>query len=173
MDEIKEKLASISFPSPQPEEVQEVVELLGPEVEVPEELGLPATQELEVPEHVGVLVEAVEFQQTPIDETSATLEGISNEPELIGEAQTPVAAGEGIEDTVKPVDFNEIFTLSPEALVIEATDEDEDEEDLDKKGKKKKKKKKFVEVVYDPDRDITLVKRKRKRGGEWEDDWTF
>ena len=173
MDEIKEKLASISFPSPQPEEVQEAVELLGPEVEVPEELGLPATQELEVPEHVGVLVEAVEFQQTPIDETSATLEGISNEPELIGEAQTPVAAGEGIEDTVKPVDFNEIFTLSPEALVIEATDEDEDEEDLDKKGKKKKKKKKFVEVVYDPDRDITLVKRKRKRGGEWEDDWTF
>jgi hypothetical protein len=58
--------------------------------------------------------------------------------------------------------------------VIEATDEEEDEEDLDQKGKKKKKKKKkFVEVVYDPDRDVTLVTRKRKRGGDWEDDWNF
>ena len=175
MEEIKEKLASISFPTPQPEEVQEVVvELVEPELEVPIEISLPVTQELEKPERVEELTEAVVFQQKPVDETTTTLESVSNEPEIIGEGQAPVVNGEGIEETEKPVDFNEIFTLRPEALVIEDTDGEEDEEDLDQKGKtKKKKKKKFVEVVYDPDRDITLVNRKRKRGGDWDDDWTI
>ena len=174
MDEIKEKLASISFPTPQPEEVQEiVVEQVEPVVEAPVEISLPGAQESEVIVRVEELAEAVEIQQTPVDETKTTLESISVEPELVGEGQVPVASVEGVEETEKPVDFNEIFTLRPEALIIEGTDEDEDEDDLDKKGKKKKKKKKFVEVVYDPDRDITLVKRKRKKGGSWEDDWTF
>jgi transcription termination/antitermination protein NusA len=174
MDEIKENLANISFPTTQPEEVQGLEEeLIEPEVELPVEISLPVTQELEVPEHIEELAEAVELQPIPVDETTIALESMSAEPELVVEGQAPVTSGEGIEETEKPVDFNEIFTLRPEALVIEGTDEEEDEEDLDKKGKKKKKKKKFVEVVYDPDRDITLVKRKRKRGGDWEDDWTF
>jgi N utilization substance protein A len=174
MDEIKEKLVSISFPTPQPEEVQEIVaELVEPEVEVPIEINLPITQEIEIPLQADEFAQVTDITQTPLGETTTPPESISDEPELIGEGQAPVASGEGIEETEKPVDFNEIFTLRPDALVIESTDEDEDEEDLDKKGKKKKKKKKFVEVVYDPDRDITLVKRKRKRGGDWEDDWTF
>jgi predicted Fe-Mo cluster-binding NifX family protein len=174
MEEIKEKLAGISFPTPQPKEVQEaVVELVEAELEVPVEISLPVTQELEVPGRVEELAEAVVFQHTPVDETTTTLESVSNEPEIIGEGQAPVVNGEGIEETEKPVDFNEIFTLRPETLVIVDADGEEDEEDLDQKGKtKKKKKKKFVEVVYDPDRDITLVNRKRKRGGDWKDDWT-
>lgn len=96
------------------------------------------------------------------------------EPESISEEQVTASSGElKEEEAEKPVDFNEIFALRPEVLGIQDAEEEEEEEDLDKKGKKKKKKKKFVEVVYDPDRDITLVKRKRKRGGDWEDDWNF
>ncbi len=38
-----------------------------------------------------------------------------------------------------------------------------------KKGKKKGKKKKSVEVEYDPDRDLMLVRKKHKRGGDWGD----
>jgi hypothetical protein len=174
MDEIKEKLAGISFPTPQPEEVQEVlVEQIEPEVAVPTEISLPVAQDLEVLGHAEELAEVVS-QLTPIGETTASTQEGSIEPELTSEEQVPVASGEGIEEAEKPIDFNEIFTLRPEALVIEDAEEEEKEEELDQDGKKKKKKKKkFVEVVYDPDRDITLVKRKRKKGGDWEDDWNY
>jgi hypothetical protein len=91
---------------------------------------------------------------------------------LVGEQLVPAPEAVGQEEE-KPIDFNEIFTLRPETIVVDEAEEEEEDE-LDQKGKKKKKKKKkFVEVVYDPDRDITLVKRKRKRGGDWEDDWNF
>jgi transcription termination/antitermination protein NusA len=174
MDEIKEKLAGISFPTPQPEEVQEVlVAQIEPEVAVPTEISLPVAQDLEVLEHAEEFSEVVS-QLTPIGETTASTQEGSIEPELTSEEQVPVASGEGIEEAEKPIDFNEIFTLRPEALVIEDAEEEEKEEELDQDGKKKKKKKKkFVEVVYDPDRDITLVKRKRKKGGDWEDDWNY
>jgi hypothetical protein len=38
---------------------------------------------------------------------------------------------------------------------------------------RKKVRRRFVEVVYDPDRDVTIVKRKRKRSGGLGDDWEF
>jgi N utilization substance protein A len=175
MEEIKEKLANLTFPEPQPEETPvEVIEQVEPAVEVTEEISLPVTQELAVLEPAEELAEAAVSQSTPGEETTVVPEEISLEPELVGEAQVPVVSGEGIEEAEKPIDFNEIFTLRPEALVIEDAEEEEKEEELDQDGKKKKKKKKkFVEVVYDPDRDITLVKRKRKRGGDWEDDWNY
>jgi N utilization substance protein A len=175
MEEIKEKLASISFPTPVPEEV--VVgegELVTPELEVPVEVSLAATPELEVQLSAEELVEAVPSQLASIEEVTSPTELIGVETELVGVEQAPESTAEGAEEIEKPVDFNEIFTLRPEALIIEESDEEEKEEDLDQDGKKKKKKKKkFVEVEYDPDRDITLVKRKRKRGGDWEDDWNF
>ena len=174
MDEIKERLASITFVVPQPEEILEVVtEQVEPVTEIPVEISMPVTQEVEFAEQVEGLSEAELLQPTTVAETATPQEGISVESEIITEGQAPAVVGEGIDETEKPVDFNEIFTLRPESLVIVDAEEEEDEEDLDKKGKKKKKKKKFVEVVYDPDRDITLVKRKRKRGGDWDDDWTF
>jgi hypothetical protein len=175
MDEIKEKIASISFPTPQPEEIPvEVVEQLEPEIEAAIEISLPVTEELEALEHAEELEESAVSQLSPIEEITTINEEVSVTPELIGEENVPVVSGEGVEATEKPIDFNEIFTLRPETLVIEEADEEEKEEDLDQDGKKKKKKKKkFVEVVYDPDRDITLVKRKRKRGGDWEDDWNY
>ena len=174
MDEIKEKLASITFPAPQPTiEEMEIVEPI--EAEILEELIPEASLDTQVPEEAaeGLQVEAL----LEIENVSETTEEISVTgdvvAEAVGEELAPVASGEAVDEGEKPLDFNEIFTLRPDALVIVDTEEEE-EEDLDQKGKKKKKKKKkFVEVVYDPDRDITLVNRKRKRGGDWEDDWNF
>jgi N utilization substance protein A len=54
-----------------------------------------------------------------------------------------------------------------EAPVENSSEEEEDDESGDK-DKKKKKKSKHVEVTYDPDRDLTLVRKKHKRD-EW--DW--
>ena len=69
-----------------------------------------------------------------------------------------------------PGTLDELFALKPEVLEVSATTEEEEEEDSSgKKGKKKGKKKKHVEVEYDPDRDLVLVRKKHKRGGEWGD----
>lgn len=174
MEEIKEKLTNISFPSPQPVEVvSEAVELAVPEAEKIEEVGEPAAEEIVAPEQPEE-VEEVPVQLTATEEGAPVVEEVITGPEIVSEEQVQAASSEVKEEEAeKPVDFNEIFALRPEILGIQDTEEEEEEEDLDKKGKKKKKKKKFVEVVYDPDRDITLVKRKRKRGGDWEDDWNF
>jgi N utilization substance protein A len=67
--------------------------------------------------------------------------------------------------------FDELFALRPDVLEGVEPEEDEEEEDEDQK-KKKKKKKKFVEMTYDPEKDVVIAKKKRKRGGvAWEDDW--
>jgi N utilization substance protein A len=172
MDEIKEKLTSISFPSIEAEvAAPEVVELPVPAEEKTieeEELAGEKPAAIEQPEAVE---ETAPVELTPIEVTMPT-EETPAESVVVGEEPVPVESGEGKEEEAeKPVDFNEIFAMRPEILISQDSDEEE-EEDLDKKGKKKKKKK-FVEVVYDPDRDITVVKRKRKRGGDWEDDWNY
>jgi N utilization substance protein A len=179
MEEIKAKLAALTFPEPAVEEIQ--VELVETEVAEPEML-MPAEEEVVMaetelspqaqlePAEIVPSSEATVEEPTEVLSVEATSEAVIAEGESVEEAE-----GEAqVEEPEKAVDFNEIFTLRPEILNVEQeTEEEEEEEDLDKKGKKKaKKKKKFVEVVYDPDRDITLVKRKRKRG-TWEDDWNY
>lgn len=77
---------------------------------------------------------------------------------------------EGVEETST---LDEIFALRPEVLEVPVSDEDSEDEDevsADKK-KKGKRKKKFVEVEYDPDKDVVFMKKKHKRGGEWEEGW--
>lgn len=173
MEEIKEKLANIAFPSAEPEVVSpEAVEAEAEEVA---EVSVPVAEEIVAPEQPEVVEEVSLVQPTIEGEGAPVVEEISGVPELVSEEQVPAVTSEVKEEEAeKPIDFNEIFALRPEILGIQDTEEEEEEEDLDQKGKKKKKKKKkFVEVVYDPDRDITLVKRKRKRGGDWEDDWNF
>ncbi len=171
MEEIKEKLATLTYPEPEPE------------VATPEVSEQPAVAGEEVPQEEAVKVEEVTAEQPAVVEEIPTAEaalveeataqeGAPAEPALVGEEPAKAEEGEAKEtEPEKPVDFNEMFTLRPEILVAPDGEVEEDEEDLDSKGKKKKKKKKFVEVVYDPDHDVTLVKRKRKRGGGWEDEW--
>ena len=74
-----------------------------------------------------------------------------------------------VEEPQEEPSLEELFTLRPEVLENVSVNEDEDEDGKDDK-KKGKKKSKHVEVVYDPDRDLTVVTKKHKRGDEgW--DW--
>jgi len=169
MDEIKEKLASTIFPSPEPEAA--LVEEVVPVTEELEEVLLPISEEMEEPVSAEMALDTI--STTPsVEEAPVVPEEAIQSQEAVTEGQSSEVTEE-VSEEEKPIDLNEIFTLRPETLVIQEGEEEEDEEDIDQKDKKKKKKKKFVEVVYDPDRDITLVKRKRKRGGDWEDDWNF
>jgi transcription termination/antitermination protein NusA len=99
---------------------------------------------------------------------------------------TPVVAAAPVEETVTPSaptdeaaqtteeeTLEDLFGLQPEGLEIVSEDEEEGEEGSDKKGKKGKKGKKkgFVEIEYDPDHDVTIAKKKRKRGEAWTEEW--
>ena len=87
----------------------------------------------------------------------------------------PLAGGEGEVEEEEATSLDELFALRPDVLeYIPAPDEDELEEDEPgSRGKKKKKKKKFVEMEYDPEKDVVVYRKKRKRGGtgEWDDPW--
>ena len=122
-------------------------------------------------------------EQTVVEESPAPVEAAPAEVEVVEEVipapvedagQVEQAAEEVKEEaaSVEPEEepsLEELFTLRPEVLETAPTDEEESDE-LGKDKKKGKKKGKHVEVVYDPDRDLTLVHKKHKRGGgDW--DW--
>jgi N utilization substance protein A len=129
-------------------------------------------QPQEEPEAVAPSAEAepVQMAVEPVtDETVAepevalpveTVETVS-QPEMVA---APVA-----EEETEDLSFDELFTLRAD-LPVDVVDEEEEETSTDKKGKKSKKKKKgsrFVE--YDPDRDVSFIRKKHKRGEDW--DW--
>ncbi len=99
------------------------------------------------------------------------------------EAPAPEAAPEAEEteeakeEEALPESMEEIFKVAPEMLDA-AVDEESLLSEEEEAREKAKKRKKFVEVEYDPDRDVTIYRKKHKRGGkEWEDwdddDWDF
>lgn len=108
-----------------------------------------------------------EIEPEALAEVTETSAVVTPETTVEEKLEPEVSAPESEEEIEEP-SFDKLFTLKPEIIVpTEATEEEE--EDDSKKGKKKKKSK-HVEVVYDPDRDMTLVTKKHKRGdGEW--DW--
>jgi N utilization substance protein A len=70
--------------------------------------------------------------------------------------------------------FDRLFAMRPDVVQVAAGEEETEESEDDKKDKKKGKKKggkKFVEITYDPDADVTVARKKHKRGDdglEWE-----
>jgi N utilization substance protein A len=190
METIQKNLSAIVFPGPETGELEEempaavveapAVELPGEEVEAAAE-----TREPEVPEAEPAEIEPT--METPFEaaggiETQVEAEGeIQPAPVTEIEALIETQAGEEAHEAAEepPASFDEIFALKPEAfdldLVDVAADEEEEEEDVStRKKKKKKKKKKFVEMEYDPDKDVMIVKRVRKRGdADWDDNWEF
>jgi len=98
----------------------------------------------------------------------------TEEQEVIDEA----SGVEGSESSEQAEDdtnlLDELFTILPDDIDFDES-EDDDFEDVegDKKGKKKKRKrKKFIEVEYDPEADIVLAHKKRKRSdSDWEEKW--
>ncbi|GAP21219.1 transcription termination factor NusA [Leptolinea tardivitalis] len=119
--------------------------------------------QLEAPAVVEVPEPIVEspIVETPIVETT---------PVSDVEMAEPVTTVESVEEPEEEVSFDQLFSLKSEALdIIEPVSEEDDELDEVSKKSGKKKKPKHVEVTYDPDRDMTTVIKKHKRGGGW--DW--
>ena len=128
---------------------------------------------------------ATAVAETPVEETAAG--ELIAEPETAPEtvlaesdieqllepaASQPVGtAAETIEvEPEKEPSLEELFKLRPEVLDAASVTDDEESEGAGKEKKKGKKKGKHVVVTYDPDRDMTLVQKKHKRGG---DDWSW
>lgn len=121
-------------------------------------LETPAVTESPV-EEIVTPVETLDVA-TPV--TEVEIASTTTEDEKEGPATS-------VEETEEEVPFDQLFALKSESLgVIEPVlEEDEELDDVSKKSGKKKKPK-HVEVTYDPDRDMTTVVKKHKRGGGWE-----
>ena len=173
MAEIERVLSDLVLPEEVIEpELEEVVEVSA-EIEVAEEIE-PIVAEigeaLAQEEPVEELVTAEIGEEPALEvEPLAVAEAIETEEVEAGEALEVSQPVEEEEEEL-PATLDEIFALKPEVLDMVDAGEDEDEEIPGRK--KKKKKKKFVEMEYDPEKDVTVVKKKRKRGGEdWDDSW--
>ena len=163
MTEIQAKLDALDFPA----EIEEIEEV---EVGEADAEALAAAADIVDGETVKTEVEA------------AIEEGVeAAAPEAVGETveEAPVEAElevveEVVEVEVAPPVVEKPKTpkrpAKPEKTIVFV--EDAELEKLDKKDKKKKKQV-FREVEYDPDQDVTIVKRRRKRDLEdWEkDEW--
>jgi N utilization substance protein A len=171
MQEIEDALAKVEFAAPEAE-IQPEAEALVSEAAPPEEIEAAPEVEVEAaPEAAPTFEEEI----SPIAAEAAAPDAVVVEEEqLIPELQAEVAVPGIPED--ETASFDELFKLRPDVLeMVGPVEEDEEEEDGDRSTtkKKKKKKKKFVEVEYDPDKDVMVARKKRKRGGvgEWSDDW--
>jgi N utilization substance protein A len=159
MGEIETALAAVVFPEPEkaPEPEPEPAPVVVAEPEAP--VAAAVAPEL-APEQV------VEPPVAPAVEAVAA-PGVEAAPEAVAESAAPSEAPAPAEEVTQEPALEEIFSLKPEALEISRGEEEEEEEE-DKKGKKgKKKKKRFVEVEYDPDQDVVIAHKKRKRGDDW------
>jgi len=147
MEEIRKALDEFELPEPEEEPVEEVEAVEEPEVEA----------EVEPVEEAQVEAEALE----PVVEAEVT-EPVASEEEAL--------EAEEVEE--EPVSFEEVIASS-EITFIEDEEEEEDFQRFEKEREKGSKKKKYRQVEYDPDRDVTIVRRRRKREtGEWdEENW--
>jgi N utilization substance protein A len=163
MAELEEAIAQLSF------EDEAVVEETVTEVEpeaVAEMEAAPA--EVETEPEAEVTIAESEAPVAALEEAAEAEAALAAIPEsVIPEVETteedaPLTPAEA------EAEMEALFALRAEELAAATGDEEEEEDDDDKK-KKKKKKKKYVEVEYDPEADVVIAKKKRKRGGEWDE----
>jgi transcription termination/antitermination protein NusA len=160
-------------PEPEPEAELEAVaeeeeaEVVEPVAEIEAEAPVEAPEAKAPAEAVEEQVSEAEVVEVPEAEEPEAVAEAEAEPEA--EVSEPVEEEE--EEEELPTSLDELFALKPEVLdMIDTGEEEEDEEEQSRK--KKKKKKKYVEMEYDPEKGVTVVKKKRKRGGgDWGDDW--
>jgi transcription termination/antitermination protein NusA len=151
IENIKESFEALTatLPEPEPE----------PEIE-------SVTEEAPAVEAAEVVAETAEDVEEPVAEVIAEVA----EPAPAPKAEKPAAQKDEEES---PSSLEEIFKLKPEIL-----DVPEDEKDAAESKSKKERRKKFVDVEYDPDQDVTIYRKKRKRDSgdsldDWEDDSDF
>lgn len=142
--------------------IEEVVEDLSQFIPAEPE---PAPIEAEITEEI------VEPAVEQIETETAGAEAVVEIPESISEMGEAEPEKTAESETEKPKDnelsFEEMFKIETQKINGKSF-EDEEQEDSTDKDDKKKKKRKFQEIEYDPDRDLTLVKKKHKRG---DSDW--
>jgi len=63
----------------------------------------------------------------------------------------------------------QLAAFTPSSADLGEDEEEGDQSKVDKAGKKKAKKHKPVQIEYDPDRDITIVHKKHRRGEDGEE----
>lgn len=166
MDEIKSVIASIRFAQPAAKSIQ-------PE---PEEVVVPVVVEAESIEASPVEVAAeILASEIPVEETAIEMVAGGAPQPVIDTSAEPesaeVEAMPAVDEEEEVTALDDLFKLRPEAFVPAGDEEEEEDGDATKGKKGKKKKRKNVEIEYDPDRDVVLVHRKRKRDGEWDDNW--
>lgn len=170
MDELHEVLESFEYPIPAPEIFEVPVEAEQPEAE--EAVAEAASDEAAaVAEQAEPAAEAV---AAPAEAAAVSEEAASAEIEHAAEVPEEVVAEvtEAGEPTPAIVDVEQAFQQLAQQLKVvdEATDEDEEEEESGVASPKKRKKKKGARhIEYDPLTGEMVVKRRRKRGGEWEE----
>jgi N utilization substance protein A len=173
MEEIEEVIANATFPEEAVEEVEaeeaEIEEVAEPAEPEAIEEAEAEPEEAEIEEELEPAVEGAVAEEQIEEPVEAEPEEVE-EPEVAAETEgEPEQAEEGEEEDES---LEELFTMQPEFQVYKNYEtDDEEEEELGERGKKKskKKKKKYVRVEYDPDEDIMVVKKKRKRQtDEWE-----
>lgn len=154
------------------EKVQELVALVEAEMAPAETVAEeePAAEEAgpeaAVAEEPPAEEEAVEDTEA-VAEVATEEETVAEKPAVEEETVVKTEAEEAEEDEMS---FEDLFKMQSEAIVPERIEEEDDtDEDEYGKGKgKKKKKKKRGEIVYDPETDLTIRKKRHKRG---DDDW--
>jgi N utilization substance protein A len=178
----------------EPEEA-EITEIPAEEITAPAEAAIPV--EISVPVVDSEEVIASEAEPELIEPVTAEVEAMA-EAEQITEAEVAITTPEEVEEpeSVAEIDTEEImaepepalaevsgmeedtssledmFAFKPEEFDVIPSMDDEEEIDEEDTTKRKKKKKKYIEMEYDPDQDVVIVKRKRKReAGDWEEDW--
>jgi N utilization substance protein A len=188
MEDIHQRLADLVFPEAEVEEIVEPVAVIEEAAE-PVAGVIPVEEVVAAAEPVVMTPDIVQLPAVEAELVEPTIMGDAAAPaalepaavevldEAVVEGETVLPQVDEVATQVKSSEFDELFSLKPGDIGYSATsDEDEDDGELDQKDgtkKGKKKKKRFVEVVYDPDHDVTLVKRKRKRGGDWGDGWEY
>jgi N utilization substance protein A len=190
IEEIEEALAKSEFAileQPVQPEAEALVSVEAPVEEVAaapvvevESVAVEAAAPETAPEELPAAIEEV----APVEEAPAVVEAIEaieaeaaeEHPEL---APEPVEVEAAVPATgeEEPSSFDELFKWPANALEIDESVDEDEEEEVDKSvhKKKKKKKKKFVEVEYDPEKDVMVARKKRKRGGVggWDDGWNL
>jgi len=137
-----------SLPEPEPD-IEEEVEAV--EAEIPES-------------DESIEPESVKSEEIEIIETEDTQE-IEETIIEVAEQETEILE-EGVEKEGElPPALEDIFTLKTE--ISDGSNEDEEEDPLSKK----KKRKKYIDVEYDPDQDVTIFRKKRKRESDDWDKW--
>lgn len=162
-----------------PKTLERIQELEGDIADLVPEVVEPEPEPKEADEIEAEVIsgpEAVE-EATAVEELEVEAEA-DKEPEAAAEDEEKPSTKEGGGTEVEEkLSFDELFKLKPEVFDTEEVMEDEElEEEEDdsgrpaKKEKKGKKTSKHREYEYDPDLDMTIAKKKHKRGDEaWED----